>query len=249
VIGSGPTIFGIPDLDGALAPVLPAGWLGLLEGDAGSGVHLLAKQAARAAAPSLPTTYLTTYESSSDVERVFDEFGWDRHGVSIVDLGHDFHDSPLGRDLAVSRARARGLTLAEATLGGVPMIAPPPPAVTDRILAEIAPLAGPYRFVLDSFDLALEQLPPATALGLVRQLRRQTVTMGGGSILVFHPEVPDRRTRALLEETADFTIELSLVEEGRAFHPRIALSRLRDHPERTRILRGAVGKDGFHAQL
>lgn len=246
----GPTpIFGIPDLDTAIAPVLSPGWLGLVEGEAGTGLHLLAKQAAHASAGSLPTLFFTTHESGTDVRRVFDEFGWESDGITIVDLGHEFYDAMLSRELAVSRARARGLTLSEATVeptGGVP---PSPPSFADRLLIELAPMTGPFRLVLDSFDLALEHLSPEGAIALARQLRHQAAVAGGGALLTLQPAVPDARTRALVEEIADFVLQLRMVEEGNSYRPRLSLSKLRDHPERTRILQGSVTPKGFHAQF
>jgi KaiC/GvpD/RAD55 family RecA-like ATPase len=243
-------LFGIRAIDDAILPVLPAGCVGLIEGETGSGTQLLAKQAAHMAAGKLPVYYYSTQEPTDEIRRVFSQFGWSSDDIAITDLNTEFYQTVLQRDLEVSQARARGLTLSEASLNaGFPPTPLGPPALSGRLLADIAPLNRPFRFVLDSFDLILENYAPDEATRVARQIRHQARAVGGTAILLVQPAIPDARTKAILESFADFILQLRLVEEGTGFYPRIAITKVRDHPDRTRILRGRVGDQGFDAHV
>jgi KaiC/GvpD/RAD55 family RecA-like ATPase len=241
-------IFGIPEVDQALLPALPVGWLGLLEGGVGAGAALVSKQAAHATSGLMPTFYYTTHESTDEVSRIFDEFGWDVSTLQVVDLDHELFAAQRARDIAIYRARAKGLTLAEATVGDSPTGAPVAPGITGRLLIDIAPLDTPFRFVLDSFDMVLELLNGPEATALARQIRHQAYVVGGGALLVMNPAVPEARTRALLEIIADFVVEMELVPEGNRFHPQMIIQKVRNHPELSRTLRGTVTSHGIEAR-
>ncbi|MGI0052757.1 MAG: RAD55 family ATPase [Thermoplasmata archaeon] len=245
-----PPVFGIPEIDNVLGPVLPAGWLGLVEGSAGTGTHLLAKQAAHAAAGYAPVLYYATHESLDEVTRAFAEFGWDSGPIAIADLGSEYQQEQLDRDIAVGRARAKGLSLKEASLGTTPVVpARYPASLAGRILTDIAPRDSPFRLVLDSIDLLLEQGTAEEAPRVARQIRHQAVAVGGSALLTVHPAVAEERTLALLEVIADFVVHLRLIEDGNQFYPKIALTKVRNHPERTRIFRGSVTARGMEAQF
>ncbi len=245
-----PPVFGIPELDAVLGPALPAGWLGLLTGSPGSGTHLLAKQAAHAAAGSGPVLYYATHESAAEVTRVFESFGWDPLPITIADLGRELHQEQLDRDIAVGRARARGLALAEAAPGApaVPSGAYPP-SLAGRLLTDVAPRDAPFRLVLDSLDLLLERGSAEETTRVARQIRHQALAVGGGALLVLHPAVTEPRTVALLEVIADFVLHLDLVEDGTQFYPSFLLRKVRNHPECARRFRGSVTGRGMEAQF
>jgi KaiC/GvpD/RAD55 family RecA-like ATPase len=248
-VSPGPVpLFAIDALDRALRPALPPGWLALVEGDAGGANRLLAKQAAHAAAASVPVYYYTTDELAGEVARSFDEFGWESSGIQVVELGHEYYADLLQRDLAVARARARGLTLAEAQLGhGERALPAVRTSLANRLLSEIAPLEGPFRVVLDSYDLLLEELEAAHATRLARQIRHQALTSGGSAVLALDPEATDPRTLAQLELLSDLILETDLEEQGRDFSLRIVVRKVRNHPERSQILRGSIGEKGIEA--
>jgi KaiC/GvpD/RAD55 family RecA-like ATPase len=243
-------LLGIRELDDAILPALPASWLGLMEGETGSGTQLLAKQAAHVAAGKLPVLYYTTQEPVEEIRRVFGQFGWSSDEIRITDLNTELYQGLLTRDLEVSQARAHGLSLSEASLNATfPPTPMGPPAIGDRLLSDIAPLREPFRLVLDSFDLLLETETPEDATRVLRQVRHQARAIGGTVLIVMQPEIADPRTRAILESLADFILQLRLVEEGTGFYPRIAITKVRDHPDRTRILRGRVGEHGVDAHV
>lgn len=241
-------LFGISEVDDAILPVLPVGWLGLIEGAPGTGTHLLAKQAAHSAAGAMPVFYYATHEPAGEVERVFDEFGWGTEGMRVADLDAELFSRLRGREIAVYRARARGLKLAEVTGGSGAMPPMPPAGLTGRLLADIAPLDAPFRFVLDSFDLLLELTPGEEATTVARQIRHQAYTVGGGALFVVHPGVSEPRTLALLEVIADFIVRLDHIETGERFQSRLTVTKVRNHPERGGAVRVEVTEHGFEAR-
>ncbi len=238
-------IFDLGDLDHQLASALPAGWLGLVEGDVGGVSELLAKQAAHAASASVPVFYYVTHEPAAEVARTFDAMGWEIGGLKVVDLEQELYSDVLSREIAVARARAKGLSLSEAQLGSsAGPVGRRVPGLAGRLLSDIAPMDGPFRFVLDSLDPFLEELGSG-AVRLTRQIRHQAAAVGGSALILLRPEVPDERTLAQLELIADFVVEAQLEEQGSSLAPRIVLRKVRNHPERTRIYRATVGEKGL----
>ncbi|HEV2316780.1 MAG TPA: ATPase domain-containing protein [Thermoplasmata archaeon] len=242
-----PPIFGIPEIDHSVQAVLPPGWLGLIEGGPGAGTHLLAKQAAHVAAGAMPVLYYATHESATEVARVFDEFGWDAAEIKIADLDSEFFAAGRQRDNAVYRTRARGLSLAEAMSTQAMAPLAPPPAPVGRLIADIATLDSPFRYIVDSYDLLLEMLTGPEATTVARQLRHRAYETGAGALLVFRREVAEPRTLALLEVIADFIVRMELVRDGDVFFPSLAIEKVRNHPELTRVLRGTVTPKGIEA--
>jgi KaiC/GvpD/RAD55 family RecA-like ATPase len=242
-------IFGISEIDSVIQAALPAGWLGLIEGTTGAGGHLLAKQAAHAAAGAMPVFYYATHESAAEVERTFREFGWDPGPLHLADLDHELFASTRLREIEVYQARGRGLKLAEVTGGVTVAVRPPIPSLTGRLMSDVSSISTAFRFVVDSLDLLFELLRPEELTTLARQIRHRAYAQNGGVLFALRPEVPDARSLALLEEISDFIVRLDLPQEGERFLSQIALVKVRNHPERTRVFRGAVTEHGLEARL
>ena len=97
-------IFDIPEIDQPLWTALPPGWLALLVGHSGSGAPLLAKQFAHAGVGNVPVLFYTTYERTEDVQKSFDDFGWDPAEIKVVNLGDEYYERVLERGLDVARS-------------------------------------------------------------------------------------------------------------------------------------------------
>lgn len=241
-----PPLLGLAALDDRLRTVLPAGWLGLLEGDAGGGATLLAKHAAHAAAGLLPVVYCSTVETSEEVAAVLAGLGWSTEGIQLVDLDRGPFDAALARDLAVARARARGLNLEESTLrGALPAPNPAHHLPAHRLLADVAAFESPFRLILDRLDLTFEEMPAREVITIVRQLRHRAWTAGGGILLLVHPEVPEARTLALLEEIADFVLRLERTGPAEEAALGLQVRRVRNHPEATLPWTVTLAPDGL----
>ncbi len=242
---AGDAVLGIPELDRDLTASLPPGWLGLLVGSASSATSLFAKQFAHAGLGSSPVLYYSVYESPTDVERAFRDFGWDPAGLKVVNLAEEYYQRVLLRDLEISRLRERGLTYSE--VAGVPVSVSAPRTfnLTSRVLADLGALDSPFRLVLDSLDFLLEILEPEAVLTVARQVRHRAQTLGGMALLSIQGDIHERRTTGLLEDMADLVIELQAVPNSGGYEHRIAISKIRNHPERSRIAPVVVTATGL----
>jgi KaiC/GvpD/RAD55 family RecA-like ATPase len=238
-------LFGIPAVDRRLLPVLPRGGVVLVLGEPGSGAALLAKQFAAAGAGDAPVVYFTTNERTEDAERAFREFGWDPAAVGIRNLDSEYFDRVLARHFEVSRARERGLTLAD--VAGPASADPPerPYSVAARILTDLGGLESGFRLALDSVDFLSELLEPAEIVALARQVRHRAIALGGRALLVLQTKTVDARTLGLLEEMADLVVEVTAEPAGDRYRHRLAIRKVRNHPERTRIVECRVTPRGF----
>lgn len=244
---NGENVFGLPEVDPSLGTVLPAGWLGLLRGTAGSGASLLAKQFAHAGAGQTPVSYYSTYERTEDVHRTFQEFGWSAEEVRVVNLSDEYYERVLRRDFEVSRARETGLSYHD--LAGDPTV--PLKRRTfnlqNRILSDLAAMEGPFRLVLDSLDFFLEVLDPAEVMIVARQTRHHAQKLGGQALLVLQPDIHERRTTGLLEDMADLVVELAGDDGQDPTGRLLTIRKVRNHPERTRHLGLRVTDQGLVA--
>jgi len=236
---------GIPELDAALGPTLPLGWLGVVEGRSGSGASLFAKQFAHAGLGRSPVLYYTTYERSDDVARAFAGFGWGSEGLHAVDLAAEYYDRVLKRDIEVSRTRERGLTYRD--LVGAPSL--PVQRRTfnleNRLLADLATIDGPFRLVLDSLDLFLELAEPAQVARVARHIRRLAQEYGGQALLVLQEEHAGATARSLLEELADLVVELKTDTSAEPPTIMVAVRKIVDRPDRTGRWQLRVGPNGL----
>ncbi|HEV2166954.1 MAG TPA: ATPase domain-containing protein [Thermoplasmata archaeon] len=239
------TILGLPELDRDLAPALPKGWLGLLNAPTDAEASLLAKQFAARATPAAPAVFYTTYERTEDVQSTFRGLGWDPTPLRIVNLAEEYFVHVLSPRLEVSRIRERGLVLADLASGTLPGEARAPFNLTNRILSDIAGLDRPFRLVLDSLDFLLEVLDLPEVLTIARQTRHRAQALGAQALLVVHSEIHERRASGLLEEMADLVLELDAQPDGTRYEHRLALRKVRNHPElkRTAIVR--ITPNGF----
>ena len=238
-------IFGLPEFDAPLASRLPVGWLCVLMGRTASGTPLLAKQFAHAGVGTVPDLYYTTYERTEDVVRAFHDFGWDPAGVQIINLADEYYAKVLVRDLEVSRARERGLKFADLARGPAASPAPKSFNLTNRLLSDLSGLQGRFRLVLDSLDFLLEILEPSEVLTVARQIRHSAQSLGGQALVVIQSDVHERRTLGLLEDMAYLVVEFSTEGEDDGARHRLAVRKVRNHPERARRVPITVTEAGF----
>ncbi len=238
-------VFGIGPLDDVLVPSLPSGWLGLLEGSAGSGSSLLAKQFAAAVEPKVPVFYYSAYERPETVLGIFRERRWPAEGLQVVNLAEEYFDRVLRRDLEVSRTRERGLTVSD-------LLGPQPPPVRrrfynleSRMLADLAGIDAPFRLVLDSLDFLLEVLPSADVMVVARQARHLCQELGGQALLVVQSDVHERRLQGYLEDLADLVVELRSELTPNGPTHTIGVRKVRNHPELAQLMEARATTHGL----
>jgi KaiC/GvpD/RAD55 family RecA-like ATPase len=239
-----PVLFGIPELDQRLGGVLPKGWVGILSGDPGSGIELLAKQFARFADDDTPVYYYTTMERTEDFLAAMRNFGW-REDINLVNILEDYYDRVLARDMEISRYREMGISpeeVAQFTMKG--MVAPKVNFVT-RMICDLATLDKPFRLVVDSLDFFLEQAETDNVISMVRQMRYRAQRAGGLVLMTMNPAIHDMKVTGTLETIADVILGLQVDQGADKFNYALAIQKVRNHPESTGLLSLGVGNRGI----
>lgn len=236
-------VFGIAEIDEPFVPFLPVGWTGLISGS--TGTHLLAKQFARVGIGTMPVLYYTTYERVADVERAFQDFGWDASGMQVRNLAGEYYDEVLAHELAIARVRDRGIRLDEINGEGTTHVPPRTYDLPRRIIADLAALDSRFRFVLDSVDFLLDVCPAPEVVNLARQVRYRAQALGGQAFLVLRPEIHDKRTTGALEDLSDVVLHLSTETSTEGARLTVGIDKVRNHPERVRLVHLGVGPTGL----
>ncbi len=238
-------ILGMPEIDDALWPALPPGWLALLLGTSGSGAPLLAKQFAHAGVGSMPVLYYTTFERTEDVTKAFADFGWDPASVSIVNLADEYYERVLYHGLDIARAREKGLALDELVAARNEAAPPKSFSLTNRLLSDLAEMDHPFRMVLDSVDFFLEILEPHDVTTVARQIRHRCRTIGGQALMTAHSIGHDRAMYGLLHDLADLVFELKSEPRGERFEHELLVEKVANRPDLSRMKPIHVGASGW----
>jgi KaiC/GvpD/RAD55 family RecA-like ATPase len=240
-------IFGLPEVDDALWPALPPGWLALLAGHSGSGAPLLAKQFAHAGVGSVPVLFYTTYERTEDVTRAFEDFGWDPGEIKVVNLAAEYYERVLVHGLEIAQAREKGISL-DALVGPHDPAAPPKSfSLTNRMLSDLAEMDRPFRLVLDSVDFFLEVLEPHDVTTVARQIRHRCRSIGGQALLTAHTLQHDRAMFGLLHDLSDLSFELRADPDGDRYRHTLLVDKVANRPDLGRIQPIHVGEHGWMA--
>jgi KaiC/GvpD/RAD55 family RecA-like ATPase len=238
-------IFGIPEIDDPISTALPPGWFGVLNGTSGSGAPLLAKQFAHAGEGTAPVLFYTTYERTTDVKQVFEDFGWDPTAIKVVNLADEYYERVLVRGLEVATARERGLSLGQLTADIPTDQTTHAFSLTSRMLSDLAAIDTPFRLVLDSVDFFFEVLSPADVTTVARQIRFRCQTIGGHAMLAVHSHAHDPRIVGALEDLADLVVSLKAVPRGRGYEHTLFLEKVRNRPDLLRIARARITEQGW----
>ncbi|HXW67620.1 MAG TPA: RAD55 family ATPase [Thermoplasmata archaeon] len=245
-MGDDTRVLGIPEIDDALWPALPPGWLALLAGHSGSGAPLLAKQFAHAGVGSVPVLFYTTFERTEDVTRAFEDFGWDPAEIKVVNLADEYYERVLVHGLDIARAREKGLSVEQliASRSGAAE-SPKPFSLTSRMLSDLAEFDHPFRLVLDSVDFFLEVLEPHDVTTVARQIRHRCRTVGGQALLTAHSLAHDRAVYGLLHDLSDLVFELKSEPRAERFGHSIVVEKVGNRPDLTRIAPVHVSPTGW----
>jgi KaiC/GvpD/RAD55 family RecA-like ATPase len=238
-------ILGIPEVDQTLWTALPPGWLALLSGHSGSGAPLLAKQFAHAGVGNVPVLFYTTYERTEDVQKAFDDFGWDPASVKVVNLADEYYERVLVRGLEVARAREVGLSLDQLVEAPSKPLAASAFSLTNRMLSDLAGFDSPFRLVVDSVDFFFEVLQPHDVTTVARQIRHRCQTIGGQALLTVHSLAHERSIFGLLHDLADLVFELRADPNGDHYDHTLFVEKVANRPDLTHIWKAETGEDGW----
>jgi len=131
----------------------------LIQGSSGSGKELLSKQYASAGVGSENVVYFSTDETSDELIGTFEQYRWPTD-LRIVNVGTQYFEKVLSRELQASRFKQEGLSVAELrNIGSYGSTADQINFVADMTY-EISKLRAPFRVVIDSLDFFLKAPPP-----------------------------------------------------------------------------------------
>ena len=105
---------GIPRLDEALieGKGVARGSSIVVEGTSGAGKELLAKQFAASGIGTENVVYFSTDETSSELVETFEHYNWPTD-MRIVNIGTQYFEKVLARELHASRFKQEGLSVSE----------------------------------------------------------------------------------------------------------------------------------------
>ncbi len=152
---------GIERLDEALIDEkgITVGSTVLIEGTAGSGKELLSKQFAAAGVGSENVVYFSTDETSDELIETFEQYRW-ATDLRIVNVGTQYFEKVLSRELQASRFKQEGLSVSELrNLGSYGSTADQINFVADMTY-EVSKLRAPFRVVIDSLDFFFQYYNP-----------------------------------------------------------------------------------------
>ena len=240
------TSTGVKSLDHSLMDGLPLGFTVLVTGPPGSGTELLAKQFACAGGKE-SAVYFTTTERDEDILGTVKHFGWESK-LKIVNIGDQYYQTVLARELEISKYRQEGITLEELQEGRQ---ASQVPRRSQNFLTaltyEVSLLKPPFRCVIDSLDFFLENYGAPATLAAIRTIKAHTQRHEGVALMTLLSQVHDSRVESGIEEIVDCIIDLERERSGNAFKRNLVIRKVRNHPEMTGVKAFDIVKSGISA--
>lgn len=235
---------GVSALDDLLVDGLPKGFTMLVCGSPGVGTELFAKQFAAAGLPRENVVYFSTLERAEDIISTMKHFGW-KPDIKIVDIGTDYYNTVLARDIDISKYRQEGIALNDVKKFTAGATEKRSTNFLTLLTYEISQLKPPFRIVLDSLDFFLEHYEHKNVLSALRTLRFYTQHHESVALVTMLTNVYDLRTQSGVEEVVDCIVELEREREEKAFRNYLTVRKVRNHPEKTGIIAYRITKNGI----
>ncbi len=228
---------GIPGLDKALMDGVPKGFTLLVTGGPGAGMELFAKQFAAGASKDENVTYFTTTERDEDIQATMDHFDW-RAEMNVVNIGRQYYETVLAKDLQVSRYRQEGITMKDIKRYNQETGGRKRRRSMNFLTAltyEISRLQPPFRIIIDSLDFFLEYYDHHNVLSALRTIKAHTQHDDGIALITMLTDVYDTRTESGVKEIVDSIIDLERTRVGDEFKRSLVIRKVRNRPGRTGI--------------
>ena len=241
---------GIPRLDAALieGKGFKMGSSILISGTSGAGKELLAKQYAAAGVGAENVVYFSTDETSEELIETFEHYNWPTD-MRIVNIGTQYFEKVLARDLQASRFKQEGLSVSELrNVGAYGATADQINFVSDMTY-EISKLRSPFRVVVDSLDFFLQYYSLAEVLSSMRTIKEYAQANGGLVLYTVSQDAHDSKTQSQIEAVADVIIELEVGRMAAEFENRMIIKKIRNHPEKAAVLIYAVTEHGITPEM
>ncbi|MFQ6061186.1 MAG: RAD55 family ATPase [Thermoplasmata archaeon] len=239
------TSIGIPALDRSLMEGLPDGLVILVTGSPGSGAELFAKQFASAGTGKESVVYFTTTERNEDVSSTLEHFGW-KQDLQIVNIGEQYYERVLARELEISKYRQEGLKTKDIREYEIAEeVKKKSVNFLTSLTYEVSKLKPPFRIVIDSLDFFLEYYADRNVLSALRTIKAHIQHNRSVALFTMLSGVHDTRTESGVEEIVDIIIELERQRVGDEFKRNLLIRKVRNHPEKTMIHPYKITREGI----
>jgi|TARA_Y100000588_G_scaffold275226_1_gene291322 KaiC/GvpD/RAD55 family RecA-like ATPase len=227
---------------------IAAGSTVLIEGTSGAGKELFAKQFAACGVGPESVVYFSTDESSEELVETYEHYNWPTD-LRIVNIGTQFFEKVLSRDLQASQYKQEGLAVSElrnvAAYGeGV---------VQSNFLAdmvyEICKLTAPFRVTIDSLDFFLHFYPVNEVLSAMRTIKSYVSSNKGTALFTISKGAHDVKIVSGLSAIADVIIEMEAARIASEFENRLIIKKIRNHPEKAVVLIYAITEQGITPEM
>lgn len=235
-----PITSGIKELDAILGDGFARGTLCAVTGPPGAGTGIFAKQFA--AAGDEKSYYFSTSESTEEVIETLKRFGW-RSDVKIVDIADKYYDKFLLKRLEVTRFRQEGLRISDIANYEDEMYTEF--NFLTYLTNEIFRITPPFRVVVDSLDFFIDSYGVDEVLSTLRTLKAFNGRNRGLLVVTLTRGVFDARTQNSIDALVDTLIELERERVGKKFDNNLIASKVKNYPERSRILQYFIGQNGI----
>lgn len=232
---------GIRELDDVLGGGFAEGTLCAVVGPPGSGCGLFARQFVSVGGEK--SYYFSTNESSDEVYSLMKRFGW-KSDTTIVDIGNKYYDTVLLRKLEVTRYRHEGLKVEDVNDHEENGFFRPFNFLT-FLTHEIFKIHPPFRAVVDALDFFIDSYGVDEVLGALRTLRSYTKRSNGLLVVTLTKGVFDGRVQNSINALVDTLLELERDRIGKRFENNLIISKVKNYPERSKIMQYFVADGGL----
>lgn len=235
-----PITSGIKELDAILGGGFAEGTLCAVVGPPGAGTGIFAKQFA--AAGDEKSYYFSTSEGKEEVLDTIKRFGW-RTDVNIVDIADRYYDKILLKRLEVTRFRQEGVRMSDLRdyedelYTGFNFLT--------FLTNEIFRIKPPFRVVVDALDFFIDIYGVDEVLSALRTIKAFTGRNRGLMVVTVTRGVFDLRTQNSIDALVDTLIELERERIGKKFDNNLIASKVKNYPERSRIMQYFIGQNGI----
>ena len=220
----------------------------LIQGSSGSGKELLSKQFASAGVGSENVVYFSTDETSSELVETFEHYNWPTD-MRIVNIGTQYFEKVLARELQASRFKQEGLSVSELRNVGAYGATQDQINFVSDMTYEISKLRAPFRVVIDSLDFFMQYYTVAEVLSAMRTIKEYAQANGGVILYTLSEGAHDARVHSQINAIADVIIELEVGRMAAEFENRMIIKKIRNHPEKAAVLIYAVTEHGITPEM
>lgn len=235
-----PLTSGIRELDNVLGGGFIEGTLCAVVGPPGSGCGVFARQFASVGPEK--SYYFSTNDASEEVYNSLKRFGW-RTDTTVIDIGDKYHDTVLLRRLEVTKYRQEGLKVKD--VHDYEETSSRPFNFLTYLTHEIFKIKPPFRVIVDSLDFFIDNYGVEDVLGALRTLRAYTRRNSGLLLITLTKGVFEPRIQNSIDALMDTLIELERARVGKKFESNLIVSKVKNYPERSKIMQYFVGEGGI----